>query len=372
MTNAFGIIYTGEGSPAMGELTRSRSTTALPVGGRYRIVDLLLSNLVNAGIGNVGVMCQRNYHSLMDHLGNGREWDLSRKRDGLFILPPYVSSESRGEYNGMLDALHSNINYLRRSAQKYVIVIGSPTLYNIDFTKVLDYHIEKNADVTVLCKRNPGAAQAQDNKVCIDLDDDGRVIDIEIHPLMPHYSTTLINTFIIEKTLLLYIIDSALSHGRTDILRDVFQRNLGDYRIYAYAHNGYAKDIETTNDFFEANMDMLNGSIRREIFMGERSVRTKTKDEVPAKYLANARAKNSLLADGCVIAGVIEDSVLFRGVNVGANTRISNSIVMQGCYIGEGCELENVILDKNVYIKPGQHLAGTANYPVVVRKNMVI
>ena len=372
MTNAFGIIYTGEGSPAMGELTRSRSTTALPIGGRYRIIDLLLSNLVNAGIGNVGVMCQRNYHSLMDHLGNGREWDLSRKRDGLFILPPYVSSENRGEYIGILDALNSNINYIRRSKQKYVILIGPSTLYNIDFNKVLDYHIQKSADITVLCKRNATAVRAPETKVFLDLQEDNRVIDVEINPLMPHYATTFIDTMIIEKNLLLYIIDSALSHNRTDILRDVMQRNVGEHRIYAYEHEGYTKNVVSAGDFYDFNMDLLDCETRKELLMGGRPVRTKSKDEVPVKYLEGARASNSLFADGCVISGTVEGSVLFRGVKIGAGSTVKDSIIMQGCSIGDGCELEHVILDKNVHVRAGQRLMGTANYPVIVKKNMVI
>ncbi len=372
MNNAFGIIYTGDSLPEMGELTRSRSISALPIGGRYRIIDLLLSNLVNAGIGNVGVMCQRNYHSLMDHLGDGREWDLSRKRDGLFMLPPFVSSENHGDYSGILDGLNANINYLRRSPQKYVILVGSSTLYNIDFHEVLAYHRERNADVTILCCRQKGVSPIPESQVYLDLDDDGRVMDVEVNPKMPHYPTTMIGTMVIEKDLLLYMIDYALSHNRTDLIRDVLQSNLGDYRIYAYEHTGYVRTILSATDFFEANIDLLNGDIRRELLMGPRPIRTKVKDEVPAKYLTEAHASNALLADGCVISGSIENSVLFRGVKVGLGAIIRNSIIMQGCSIGEGCELENVILDKNVYVKAGQRLIGTRNYPLIVKKNMMI
>ncbi len=372
MNDLFGIIFTGDNSPALGDLTRSRSDAALPIGGRYRIIDVLLSNLVNAGVGNVGVLCQRNYHSIMDHLGNGREWDLSRKRDGLFILPPYVSSESHGEYSGVLDALNSNINYIRRSNEKYLALIGSSTIYNVDFERILDYHIAKGADITIMSTRLRQGEPLPADQTYIEVAGDGRITDIEIAPKLPHYSAMLVNTLIVEKGLMLYLLDAALAHNRSDIMRDLLQRNITEYKIYAYEHEGYVRHISTAEDFFRMNMDLLDRDIRRELLMGERPVRTKIKDEVPAKYLGDAHAANCLLADGCIIAGTVSDSVLFRGVQVGENTRIRNSIIMQGSYISEGCELENVILDKNVFVKPGQKLMGTPAFPIIVRKNMIV
>ncbi len=369
LNNTFGIILTGAGDASLNELTRARSIAALPIAGRYRMIDVVLSNLVNAGIENVGVITQRNYHSIMDHLSSGKEWDLSRKRDGLFILPPYASSENRGTYTGLLDALRSNINYIRRSSQKYVLICGSDTLYNVDFNAMMEAHMQSKADITLLYHRSHAPSVGMSY---LGMDKDGRVDDIEIDPIMPRNQNVFVGTFLMEKALLLYMMDMALAHGKTDLLRDAIQNQLGLYRVYGYEAKGYLGVIDSVQSYFNVNMDLLNNDIRRSIFSGERPVYTKIKDEAPAKYEGEAQARNSLLADGCVIEGTVENCVLFRGVRIGRGAVVKNSIIMQASSIGDGCRLENVILDKNVHIRRDQNLMGTANFPVVVGKNMII
>ena len=373
MKNAFGVILTGDSEAKMRELTRTRSIAALPVGGRYRIIDVLISNLINVGIENVGVITQRNYHSLMDHLGSGKEWDLSRKRDGLFILPPYVSSANRGTYDGTLDALRSNINYLRRSAQKYVILTNSNIIYNVDFDDVLRQHIRTGADITLLY--NTVSTSAHDDECDLSyvaMDQDGRVRDLEITPFTPHYRDTLMEVFVMEKALLLYIVDMALAHGKKDFLRDVLQKQLHEYKVYGYHYQGYLAHVETMNNYYRFNMDLLNGEIRRQIFGGPRPVYTKIKDEVPARYGAESCVTNSLVADGCVVEGTVENSVLFRGVRVGKGAVVRNCILMQGSDIGENCEADHIIMDKNAHLRANSRLIGTERFPIVAEKNMIV
>ena len=373
MNDTFGLIITGENEPTMRELTRTRSVAAMPIAGRYRIIDILISNLVNADISNVGVITQRNYHSLMDHLGSGKEWDLSRKRDGLFILPPYVSSENTGTYTGVLDALRSNINYLRRSAQKYVLLTGSNTIYKVDFDKMYEAHIKSGADITVLYNHvDEHPAHPNPKLSYFDFDAEGRAIDMEIMPIMPTYHDVSMEVYLMEKDLLLSEFSMAIDRGRTEFERDIIQREMRNLKICGYKYEGYVARVDSIMSFFNCNMDMLNGSVRRQIFAGSRPVYTKVKDEVPAKYEIGAKASNSLVADGCIIEGTVENSILFRGVHVAKGAVVRNSIIMQAGSIGENCELDHVVLDKNVQVRRKQRLVGTENYPVVVGKNMII
>jgi len=373
MKNAFGVILTGDMEAKMRELTRTRSVAALPVGGRYRIIDIILSNMTNIGVENVGVITQRNYHSLMDHLGSGKEWDLSRKRDGLFILPPYVSSANRGTYDGTLDALNSNINYLRRSSQKYVILTHSNLVYNVDFDDVIDQHVKTGADITLLYHRALGNERDEECKLSyVAMDQDGRVRDIEIRPFTPHYRDTLMEVYVMEKALLLYIVDMALAHGKKYLLDDVLQHQLHEYKVYGYKYEGYCAHVETINNYYHLNMDMLNSDIRHQIFGGDRPVYTKTKDEVPAKYGAESCVTNSLIADGCVVEGTVENCVLFRGVRIGKGAVVRNCILMQASDIGENCEADHVIMDKNAHLRANSRLIGTERFPIVVEKNMIV
>lgn len=376
MKDVMGVIYTTKDDIALRELTASRAVAALPVVGRYRIIDFVLSSMVNSGIKNVGVIMQKNYHSLMDHLGAGKEWDLHTKNDGLFILPPFQTRENVGTYEGTIDSLRSNISYLRRSSQEYVILTSTYSVFNTTFDDMVKTHIESGADVTMMYTRRPLSDRLASSTIgqhnFIKLDEAGNVLDIEIGPNTPTYENFSMNVFLIRRKLLLHMIDQAVSRGVHSIHRDLQMNYVGQniLKIRGYEYKGYHKRVESIPSFYNFNMEMLDDQTRNEVF-GSHPIYTKVRDEVPAKYALGAKAVNSLVADGCLIEGTVENSVLFRGVHVRRGAVVRNSIIMQECDIQENVEVENVIFDKAVTIRAGK-LIGQRQYPIVIGKNMTL
>ena len=373
MRDTMAIIYTGDSNVSLQELTLRRSVAALPFGGRYRIIDFILSNMINSGIINVGIITQNNYHSLMDHLDTGKQWDLDRKNGGLFILPPYVSHENRGWYRGEVEAYHSNMSYIRRSPQKYVVLSGSSMVCNLTYNDALEFHKENNADITVIYKEiKKGSKEDLSKHTLLRTDENNRVVDIEVHPATPKSDKLCMEMYIIDKRLFEYLIDECEARGMFDFNKDVLVRNVHKLKILGYPYDGYLANIDSIQSYFKHNMELFNPENFYELFHHAGLIYTKVRDEVPAKYGPSATAENSLVADGCIINGHVENCVLFRGVKVAEGAVIKNSVIMQDSEIQEKVVLENVILDKEVIIRKGKHLVGQECYPVVIRKSAVI
>ncbi|MGI6004545.1 MAG: glucose-1-phosphate adenylyltransferase subunit GlgD [Christensenellales bacterium] len=370
--DAMGIIYTGENDHYLRELTTSRSIASIPVWGRYRLIDFLLSTLVNADVRNVAVITQKNYHSLMDHISGGREWDLNRKRDGLFILPPFVTRENPGSYQGNVDALHGVMPYIRGSSQQYVMFAGSTMLYKVDLERVMRYHREKRADITLIYYHAEDSMEQLSETTVLNVARGGRVRSVEINPMTPSCDRVWMGAFLIEKTLLEHLVDVAYSTGSIDFVRGVLMPNLEKLRIYGFRHFGYVAPMHSVRHYFSACLDILNDRVRREIFEQGGTVYTKVRDMPPAHYMRGGSAVHSSVADGCVIQGHIEDSVLFRRVTVGTGAQVKNSIIFQDSVVQEGAVLENVILDKSVVVRPGARIIGQESYPVVISKGVVV
>ncbi len=374
MSDVLGVIYTGDNDHYLQELAQSRSIAAMPIYARYRLIDFFLSNLVNSGVRNVGVITQKNYHSVMDHISGGREWDLNRKRDGLFILPPFVTRDNPGVYNGVVEALRGISAYLKRSSQKYMIFCDSTILYKADFRPMIEYHLVKKADITLMYWHADEEEVARmNNPVILDVARGGRIRGVAFNPINPQGPRVMTGTFIVDKTLITYLADAALSTGETRFVEGILLKNLDRLRIYGCRHNGYVAPMHSTQHYFKSCMDLLDDKIRAELFLDEQApIYTKVRDEVPTRYVAEGSATNSSLADGCVIAGSVENSVLFRGVKIGRGAVIRNSIIFQDCEVQDGCVLENVILDKDVIVRSGRTLIGQDTYPVVIAKGAVI
>lgn len=367
--DAFGLIYTGENNMQLRDITLSRSVAAVPFAGRYRCIDFVMSSLVNTGVSNVGLIAQRNYHSLMDHLGSGKEWDLHRKHDGLFILPPFMTKENTGIYRGTVDAIRSVMGYVRRSSQRYVILTGSHTIYNTTFNEMLDCHRDNGADITIMYDDEPDFDPSdQFDDLRLTLAENGRVTDLEINPYRPRSVHTSCDAMIMEKTLLEYLVEDAVSHALSDFTRDVLIKKVNELKLFGWHYKGYVARLNSIGSFFRHNMAVLDPDIRADLFSREHPVYTKIKDEASAYYGDTARVKNSLVADGCVVRGEVENCILFRGVRVGPNTSLKNCIVMQAVEIQENCELNYVILDKGATVRRGRRLAGYESFPVVIRK----
>ena len=377
MKNVMGIIYTNKDDLSLRELTNQRSVAALPLAGRYRVVDFVLSSMVNSGVRNVGVIMQRNYRSLMDHLGSGKEWDLHTRNNGLFLLPPFVTQETGGEYLGVLDALRANFDYLRRSTQKLAILTNSNMVFNMNFEPMIRQHEETDADITLLytkVRRDMELSSASKHThAFLNVGKDGRISDMEVNPNAANYDTMYMNVLLIKRTLLMHLVDGAAAHGEHDINRELIQPAIksGSLKVYGYEFKGYYRRIETIKSYFRCNMDLLDYNVRQELFK-KSPVYTKTRDDVPAVYREGNNVKNSLVADGCVIEGSVENCVLFRGVHIGRNASVKNAIIMQDSEIEDSVELENVILDKNVTVRTHGRLIGQVQYPIVIGKNVTL
>ena len=373
MKDVMGVIYTGDNDARLRELTMYRAIAALPVVGRYRVIDFLVSSMVNGSMRNVGVIMQKNYHSLMDHLGSGKEWDLHGKNDGLYLLPPFLTRENVGVYTGILDALRSNTNYLSRSKQEYVVLSGSNIIYNARMKDFIRYHLDSGADITLMYSKNP-AIQRDEYGTYLAVAEDGLVTDMESEPTKPSYDKTFMEVCIMRRDLLRSLVDKAVAHGQHELIRDILMPMVqtGQARVNAWEHQGPVWRIDSVQAFFRFNMDVLNSQTRAELFPADLPVYTKVRDEMPARYAENANCINSLVADGCIIEGTVENSILFRGVRVAPGAHVKNCIIMQDGLVHSDAYIENCILDKQAVIKRNARLIGPDNYPIVIAKNVVI
>lgn len=371
---AFGLIFTGEHNPYMRDLVLSRAVAAVPFGGRYRCIDFTLSNLVNTGIRNVGLIVQKNYHSLMDHLGTGKEWDLNRKRDGLFLLPPFSTKDNTGVYRGDIDAFHSIMQYVRRSSQKTLILCGSHTVFNTAFDAILKQHKETGADITIMYNEDPRFFPEEQNRdLRLLLDEDGMTVNgLEWNPRTPgsDYRSCEIN--VIDKDLFEDLVEEAYSRGMVDFVREVMLPRAKDLKVMGWRYDGYVARIDSINTYFMHNMELLNATTAKDLYNMRHPIYTKVKDEIASQYGEHANVKNVLMADGCLIDGAVENSIVFRGVTVERGAVVKNSILMQGVAVRSGAVLDHVILDKNVTVNAGRQLTGYEGIPLVFRKNLTI
>lgn len=371
MQNVMGIINLNDGQEFLAELTKGRPLAAVPFGGRYRMIDFILSNMVNSGIQNVGILVQDKYRALMDHLRSGKEWDLARKRDGLFILPPGQPQYLAGFYRGNIDNFYNNLDYIESSRQKYVLIAGSHIVCNLNYRKLFKFHQEMGADLTVMYKEHYGAEDLMQH-VMLECQSDGRLENMVVNPSETLSRKVSMEMYLVEKKLLVQLIKECQARGGFDFIKDVLIRNIGNLKMYGYPYKGYAARVDCVKSYYKHNMELLKPEKWEELFFKSGLVYTKVKDEAPVKYKENAKVSNTIIGNGSMIAGRVENSILFRGVTVHKGAYIKDSIIMQKCEIGENAILENIICDKNVNITQGKWLKGEKNYPLVIEKGTVV
>ncbi|MDA3847688.1 MAG: glucose-1-phosphate adenylyltransferase subunit GlgD [Vallitaleaceae bacterium] len=373
MHSTLGIITTGGRNEQMKDLSAIRSVSATAFGGRYRAIDFVLSNMVNSGINKVGVVTQYSYRSLMDHLGSGKEWDLDRRNGGLFFFPPYLEGVGSGWYRGTADGMYSNMSFLRRSTEDYVLIATGNCIYKTNYTEMLENHIETGADISLLYRNmNDINPQELPHYGIVQLDEKGCIADLREKPLHPIGTLASLGVYILKRTLLMELLEEAESHGHYDFVKDIFIKKIGVLNMCAYEFKGYWRSMSSIPLVYNTNMDLLNPAIRKELFDDDFPVFTKVKDETPSKFNEEAKVSNSIIADGCIIEGIVENSVLFRGVKVAKGTHIKDSIIMQDTVVEENANLQYVILDKEVVITAGKELKGEETYPMVVSKGSTI
>ena len=368
MKEAHGIIFAYSASPDLGELCRDRTASSIPFGGRYRIIDFALSSLMNAGIRDAGVIMQRDYQSLLDHIGSGKSWDMSRKSGGLRMLPPFGLPEyHRGNYTGTIEALNAVYSYIRDIKQENIVLLLGSLVANIDISKAMDAHIESGAEITAICSDR----ELKSAHYKYISDPEGFVREAVYSGEGEGY--TALECYIIKKDTLINLLDRCraknLYHFHKDAVAD-YLRDGGRMKIYV--HREYAAFIRNIDDYFSASSDMLISADRRELFTPERPVRTRSVEEVSTYYGENAYSGNSLVADNCKIEGTVENCIIFSGVRIAKGAKLRNCIVMRGSEIGEWAELNYVIADKYTSFAPGTTLTGSPRLPVVVPKKASI
>ncbi len=374
---AAGLIFANTHDNSIPEMTRLRTMASVPFGGRYRLIDFALSNMVNSDITKVGVITHYNYQSLLDHIGNGKDWDLARRSGGIKILPPYITmfdSSTPGVNRSRMDALKGAVNFINRCSEDYVVMSDCDVICNIDLKAVLAAHEKSGADLTFVTKVvDAGSMYVEGTMPVVRVDESGRVIDFAEEHLEQGNVTISTNIMVATRTYLQNVVQEAASHGYTSFFKDIIAKSLDRANYRAYEYDGVFAKIGSMEGYFACSMALLDEDTRKGIWgVPNRPILTKVRNSAPTKYCGDAKIVNSVVADGCVIEGTVENSILFRGVKVGKGTVVKNSILMQDTYTGENVLLNCVITDKNVMIKDGRMLSGCESMPFYIGKNGAI
>ena len=364
--SAIGIIFSNMHEETVPELVRRRTMASIPYGGRYRIIDFILSNMVNSGITTVGLMANNNYRSLIDHIGSGKDWDLARKDGGLILLPPF-SEKNDKMYTTRLEALGTLTGFLSRRKEKYVVLTDCDGVLKIDIQDIIAQHEKNGAEITLVTRY--GKIGTRSDFMLVKADKSNRITEIQHSPKVKEgeKADIFINIMVLERQFLLNLVEDSVAHGFSSFGNDILIKQLNSLKIFRYAFNGYYAGIDSMAAYYKHNMELLEKEVRDELF-GDRNIYTKVRDSAPSKYGESAVVKNSLISDGCVIEGVVENSILFRGVKVEKGAVVRNSIIMQDNIIGPRTSLDCVITDKNVVISDSKTLSGCSTLPYFIQK----
>lgn len=373
---ALGIIFPNSYDSLVPELVTERLMASIPFASRYRMCDFMISSMVHCGIDNISILVRKNYHSLMDHLGSGREWDLTRKNGGLNIVPPYAQKQVK-MYEGRIEALESIRGYLKKQNEKYVIMTDSNVAVNFDFNDLLHAHMASGADATVVYRKQEipdslirKSTETVDMYYALGINGD-HVSKIYVNPTEKGKMNFCLNIYVMERERLIRMIDDAYVHGYTNFVRDILERQIEHLDVRGYCYDGYAAQIHDMKSYFEENMKLLQEENLNALFSGNQ-IYTKIRDDNPTRYINGSKAKNIMVADGCVIEGEVENSVLFRGVRIGKGAKVKNCVLMQDTVVEDNASVEYVITDKDVTITEGKSLTGNDSFQVFVAKGQTV
>ncbi|MBQ7358286.1 MAG: glucose-1-phosphate adenylyltransferase subunit GlgD [Clostridia bacterium] len=372
-----GLIFANIHDDTIPELTRTRTMASVPFGARYRLIDFMLSNMVNSGITKVGVITSNNYESLLDHLGTGKDWDLARRSGGIKILPPHITSfdnTAAGRSSSRLEAIIGAANFILRCNEEHLVMADCDVICNIDLSKVMREHEKSGADITFVTKTMDMTDTVSAEKITvIQADGEGRVTDFSEQKSFSGMTRVYTNIMVIKRSYLVNIMNNSMAHGYTRFLHDILSRDVSraDYRIYEY--DGFYASINSMATYFSCSMQLLEPAVRESLF-GDKNypVLTKVRNSAPTRYLEGAEVKNSVIADGCTIEGVVENSILFRGVHVCRGAVVKNAVLFQDAYVCPGASLNCVVADKNVTVKDGRTLSGHETMPFYIGKSITV
>lgn len=372
-TNVIGIIFPNSYDALIPELVSVRLMASIPFASRYRIIDFILSSMTHSGIDNISVVVNKNYHSLMDHLGSGREWDLVRKNGGLHIFPPFAEKQVGGPYVGRAGALANLLGFLKAQKEEYVVMADTNMVVNFDFNAMLQAHMDSGADLTIAYNEQELPKELLDYQTSdqifyytFDIEE-GRIRKVSINPKTSGVQNTSMNVFVVSRELLIELVSNAYMQGRSFFMRDVIMPQLGKLNVQAYKYTGYVARICGMKSYFEENMKLLD-DYNLDALFSDAPIYTKIRGDNPTHYKDGAKVQNVMMADGCVIEGEVENSVIFRGVKVGKGAKIKNCILMQDTVVEAGANVEYLITDKNVTITAGKEMKGTDTFPVYIEK----
>ena len=364
---AIGIILAGGNNNKMKELSYKRAIAAMPMAGSYRAIDFALSNMSNSHIQKVAVLTQYNAKSLNEHLSSSKWWDFGRKQGGLYVFTPSITADNGFWYRGTADSIWQNIDFLKNSHEPYVVIASGDGIYKLDYNDVLEYHINKKADITVVCKDIEGDDVTRFGLV--KTDEDGRITDFEEKPMASENRTVSTGVYIIRRRLLIELIEKCAEEERYDFVNDILIRYKNLKKIYAYKMDSYWSNISSVESYYNTNMDFLKPDIRNYFFKQYPEIYSKVDDMPPAKYNPGSVIKNSLISSGCIINGQVENSILFKKAFIGNNCIIKNCIIMNNVYIGDNTYLENCIVESKGTIRANTHIGENGEIKIVVERN---
>ena len=374
-TSALGIIFPNSYDATVPELANVRLMASIPFASRYRLIDFVLSGMSNSGIDNISLLVNKNYHSLMDHLGSGREWDLVRKNGGLTLFPPNAEKTSI-HYTGRISALDGILGFLRSQKEEYVVMADTNLAVNFDFEAMIEAHIASGADVTVAYNETelPDGfmnLSGEDNFFyTFNLEGD-RITDIYVNRKREGKQNLSMSIFVLKRELLIDIVDAAFVRGLRYFERDVLMNGFDYLKMYGYKYDGYVARITSLQSYFNENMKLLDDANLNALFDAA-PVYTKIRDDNPTRYIAGAKVENIMAADGCVIEGEVENSILFRGVTIEKGAKVKNCILMQDTVVKAGADIEYLITDKNVVVSENKTMKGIGSYPIYIKKRTTV
>ena len=376
---AAGLIFSNIHDLSLPELTTRRTLASVPYGCRYRLIDFPLSNMVNSGISKIGLVTHDNYQSLLDHIGTGKDWDLARRSGGIKILPPFITAfDNNGARRfdaSRLDSLIGVKDFIERCSEDVIVLSDCDIICNIDLSGALAQHEKTGAEITIVTCDDANMIEKKrtEETYSVKSDDNGVVTDISVYD--PEFSTGIISTniIVINRIYLLSVIHEAVSRGYNNLYTDIIFKKCKLGGVYSYHYKHAALKISSLESYFKASMMLLDADIRNELInVPERPIYTKLRNTAPTLYKPGSVVKNSYIADGCEIEGVVENSIIFRGVRIGKGCVVKNSVVLQGTYLGENVTFNCVVADKDVVVKDGRTLSGHTTMPFFISKGTVV